>query len=193
LSVAMVVGLEPADAVAKLSCCSRSHCSKAIADCEECIRDWDPSSVDVTSCPLGYTVAGLEDWDPQSDLPGFEAAGKLTRERRLKEFDEIIGLLDLKRCPNCGNDWCARAQSTASTPLLDNDLSDGKYSHSVPPVVTYKGKQYQAPFGELVKKAMSLCPHCDGWKDTSPRPFTPRAARSQSNKMLPQHAAELGA
>jgi len=180
-------------AVTKLSCCSKSQCSKALTDCEERVRNFDPSFVDGTSQPCCYSVAGLDDWDPQCEIPGFEEAGRVARERRLKEFQDIVGLLDLKRCPNCGSDWSDKGPSNDLTPLLDDDLSNEKYSRSVPPMLTYRGKQYQAPFGELVSKAISFCPHCNGWKDSSPRLFTPRAARSHSNKVLPQHVAELGA
>lgn len=180
--------------LAKLSCCSKSQCSKAATDCEECIRDCHPSFVDGTSQPLCYTVAGLDDWDPQCDLPGFEEAGRTTREYRLKEFQEIISLLDLKRCPNCGSDWSSKGTSNAFTPLLDEDLSDQQYSCCVSPMVMYRGKHYQAPFGELISKAISLCPHCSGWKDSSPRRFTPRAAQSHSNnQVLSHHNAELDA
>eukprot|EP00411_Alexandrium_monilatum_P016871 CAMPEP_0175227124 /NCGR_PEP_ID=MMETSP0093-20121207/23246_1 /TAXON_ID=311494 /ORGANISM="Alexandrium monilatum, Strain CCMP3105" /LENGTH=162 /DNA_ID=CAMNT_0016520869 /DNA_START=117 /DNA_END=605 /DNA_ORIENTATION=- len=130
-------------------------CIAKLKDCEGCLLDCDLASAGPLRS-LHYTVAGTEDWDPMVALPGFEEAEKRTRQRRhqlkaeplLTEFEEIVKLLDLKRCPRCGKDW-------------SNGKDKGEFRYSIQPyTVTYKGKKHVQPFAELTAKAMKLCPYC---------------------------------
>mmetsp|Transcript_103054 Transcript_103054/g.274002 ORF Transcript_103054/g.274002 Transcript_103054/m.274002 type:complete len:206 (-) Transcript_103054:130-747(-) len=147
---------------------SAAACGAALRDCERCLRDSDLVDLRPLRQMQRYSAAGCEDWDPAAALPGFEEAEKRTAQRRPKpqaepmtDFEEIVHLLDLKRCPKCGKDWSKRkAADDHTTALLKEDSAESRYSQNRPFVVTFKGKKYCSPYAELIAKAVNLCPFC---------------------------------
>mmetsp|Transcript_56546 Transcript_56546/g.165365 ORF Transcript_56546/g.165365 Transcript_56546/m.165365 type:complete len:222 (-) Transcript_56546:58-723(-) len=140
-------------------------CQAAAAHCEARFRDLEIPSCDAVR-PERYQAAGTESWDPFGALPGFEAVDRRPRaraeEEKPDEFKEIVKMLDLKRCPKCMKDWSAKDPYDTLTPLLKEDSAETRYSAFDMHIVYHQGKRYNAPFGELILKAISLCPHCHG-------------------------------
>mmetsp|Transcript_42850 Transcript_42850/g.96769 ORF Transcript_42850/g.96769 Transcript_42850/m.96769 type:complete len:222 (-) Transcript_42850:72-737(-) len=138
-------------------------CDAAASGCEACLDEC--AMLDCGDFqPLHYQAAGCEGWDPLCAMPGLEEAEKRAGLRRQEEtadeFREIVRLLDLKRCPKCCREWSAKGAADHTTPLLREDSTESSYSNNKSLVVTYKGKDYQMPFAELINKAISLCPYC---------------------------------
>eukprot|EP00416_Gambierdiscus_australes_P018476 CAMPEP_0171058220 /NCGR_PEP_ID=MMETSP0766_2-20121228/2360_1 /TAXON_ID=439317 /ORGANISM="Gambierdiscus australes, Strain CAWD 149" /LENGTH=193 /DNA_ID=CAMNT_0011513469 /DNA_START=32 /DNA_END=613 /DNA_ORIENTATION=- len=137
-------------------------CSTMAKDCDGCLHDCD-----LVECgPLEmYAMPGCEEWEPSFPLPGWEEAEKravrMKLDEPLSEFQQIVRLLDLKRCPRCSEDWTAEhVNFDHATPLLTEESVEGQYSRVTSCVVTHKGKNYTTPFAELIGQAVKLCPFC---------------------------------
>mmetsp|Transcript_41296 Transcript_41296/g.119478 ORF Transcript_41296/g.119478 Transcript_41296/m.119478 type:complete len:206 (-) Transcript_41296:94-711(-) len=144
-------------------------CGGALRDCEGCLRDCDLANCGPVR-PLHYSLPGAEDWDPLAAMPGLEQADKSAKERKkpqeeeppaqaepVSEFEEIVRMLDLKRCPNCRKDWTKKAKEDGVYPKRDPWLD--KYSVQ-PFAIQYKGKTHCVPYAELTARAIKLCPYC---------------------------------